>query len=120
MELSSLGLVRGRDERVVERLLNDAFRASLMPFRPNLPIYAEGYKITEGNFNLVVSPSSPATRQPGERELTWGMWTECLAGIHGYVEAYPGYDFSFDIWLTPSVGRSVGYVIGSGVAFTRG
>ena len=121
MELSPLGLVRGRDERVVETVLNDAFRASLVPFRPHEPINEEGWKIYEGGFVLGVSPSSRSTQRPTEKRLTWGMWTECLAGIHGYVEAYPGYDFSFDIWFTPSIGTSVGgYVIGSGFAYTRG
>ena len=121
MDLSTLGLVRGRDETAVQQVLNDAFRASLVPFRPGEAMKDEGYKLNEGGFVLGVSPSSPATRKPTEVPLTWGMWTECLAGIHGYVDAYPGYDFTFDIWWTPSIGTSVGgYVIGSGFAFTRG
>ena len=119
LELSSLGMVRDRDERVVEQMLNDAFRASLVPFRPHEPMTDEGYKIWQGGFVLGVAPTSASARRPTERPLTWGMWTECLAGIHGYVEAYPKYDFSFDIWLTPNIGRSVGYVIGSGFALTR-
>ena len=119
IELSSLGLVRDRNERNVEHVLNDAFRASLIPFRPHEPIDDAGYKLYEGGFVLGVAPSSPSSRRTGEKALTWGMWTECLAGIHGYVEAYPRYDFSFDIWLTPSIGGSQGYVIGSGFALTR-
>ena len=80
----------------------------------------EGYKLTQGAFVLVVQPSSPASRQRHQKPLTWGMWTECLAGLHSYVEAYPGYDLSFDIRLTPAIGSSAGYVIGSGFAFSRG
>ena len=91
-----------------------------MPFRPHEAMGDRGYQIHVQGFLLGVAPSSPATKRPSERPLTWGMWTECLTGIHGYVEAYPGYDFSFDIWLTPSVGTSTGYVIGSGFALTRG
>ena len=119
LELTSLGFVPGRDEGVVQTVLNNAFRASLIPFRPHQPMDDAGYKMFQGGFILSVSPSSPASRLPTEIPLTWGMCTESLVGLNGYVEAYPGYDFTFDIRFTPSVGPSLGYVIGSGFAFTR-
>ena len=120
LELSSLGFIPGRNEAVVRTVLNDAFRASLIPFRPHQSMDEAGYKISEGGFVLGMSPSSAASRLPSQKPLTWGMWTESLVGLNGYVEAYPGYDFTFDIRFAPPVGPSVGYVIGSGVAFTRG
>lgn len=62
---------------------------------------------------------TPSAEIPGDARLTWGGWTDALAGIYGYVEAYPGYDFAFDIWLTPEIGQNEGYVIGAGFAITR-
>lgn len=47
------------------------------------------------------------------------MWSDVLSSIHEYVEAYPGYDFAFEVWFTPPVGASSGYVIGGGLGITR-
>ena len=116
LELSPLGLIRGRDESTVAKVLAESFRASLDPYRPEVAITEDGCQRQEGSFLLGVTPSA---RLPGEEPLTWGKWTDALAGIQGYVEAYPGYDFSFEIWLTPAVGHSQGYVIGAGFAMTR-
>lgn len=116
LEINTLGLIRDRDESLVEKVLNDAFRASINPFRPSTGLPQAGYQLQEGRFLLGVAPSRTL---PGEKRVTWGMWTEVLTGIHGYAEAYPGYDFSFDIWWTPQVGSSQGYVIGTGLAKTR-
>lgn len=55
----------------------------------------------------------------GASDLTWGMWTIVLTGMNGYVQAYPGYDFQFEIRLMQ--GEEIeGYVIGAGFAMTRG
>ena len=97
-------------------MLNEAFQASLDPYRPQVALSEDGYQKQDGNFLLGVTPSAEI---PGEERLTWGRWTDALAGMHGYVEAYPGYDFTFDIWLTPEIGQSQGYVIGAGFAITR-
>ena len=117
LELSALGHVRGRDEDVVQHVISEASRASLDPYRPQVVISEEGYYLQIGNFLLGVTPSAEVLK---EERLTWGRWTDALTGIQGYVEAYPGYDLSFDIWVTPEVGQSEGYVVGTGFAFTRG
>lgn len=40
--------------------------------------------------------------------------------MFSYVEAYPGYDFSYNIWWAPEgEGKSAEYVVGSGFAKTR-
>lgn len=46
------------------------------------------------------------------------MWTIVLTGMSGYVQAYPGYDFMFEIEM---VGEEElrGVVIGAGFAMTR-
>lgn len=116
LELSPLGLIRGRDENVVEQVLNKATQASLDPYRPLVAMSEDGYQLQDEGFLLGVTPSAEI---PGEEHLTWGRWTDALAGIHGYVEAYPGYDLTFDIWVTPEVGQSKGYVVGTGFAITR-
>ena len=97
-------------------MLNEAFRASLVPYRPEVAISEDGYKLQEGAFLIGVTPSAVI---PGEERLTWGLWSDVLLGMKGYTEAYPGFDFIFDIWLTPQVGHSKGYVIGAGFAITR-
>lgn len=61
----------------------------------------------------------PSAVSPGEETLTWGRWTDALEGMGGYVVAYPGYDFSFRLWVVPDVGTSEGYVVGAGFAITR-
>ena len=48
------------------------------------------------------------------------MWSDVLSSIHEYVDAYPGYDFAFEVWFTPPDGAaSSGYVIGGGLGITR-
>ena len=116
LELSSLGLIPGRNERVVAQVINEATQASSDPYRSQLAISDEGYQLQGGRFLLGVTPSAVVA---GEERLTWGRWTDTLAGILDYVEAYPGYDFTFDIWVVPEVGQSEGYVIGGGFAITR-
>lgn len=96
--------------------MSEAIQASVNPYRPQTALSEDGYQLQHGGFLLGVTPSAQI---PGEERLTWGMWTKALTGIHGYVEAYPGYDFSFEIWLIPAVGQSQGYVIGAGFALTR-
>ena len=40
--------------------------------------------------------------------------------MFSYVEAYPGYDFAYNIWWAPEgEGESAQYVVGSGFAKTR-
>lgn len=62
---------------------------------------------------------TPTIEVPGKERLNWGMWSDSLLGINLYVQAYRGYDFTFDIWFVPEVGHSEGYVIATGLAFTR-
>lgn len=76
----------------------------------------DGYHTRDGSFLLGVTPSVEVS---GQEPLTWGRWTGTLAGMSSYVGTYPGYDFSFDIWVTPEVGQSQGYVVGAGFAMTR-
>lgn len=101
---------------MVKQVLSEATHASLDPYRPQVAISEDGYQLQGKGFLLGVTPSAEI---PGEEHLTWGGWTDALTGIHGYVEAYPGYDFTFDIWVTPAIGQSKGYVIGAGFAITR-
>ena len=51
-------------------------------------------------------------------DLTWGMWTIVLTGMNGYVQAYPRYDFLFEVRLVQGWVLE-GYVIGAGFAMTR-
>ena len=75
-----------------------------------------GYQIQIGSFLLGVTPSAEIS---GQERLTWGRWTDTLTGIFGYVEAYPGYDFAFDIWVSAEVGQSAGHVVGAGFGIKR-
>ena len=97
-------------------MLNEAFRASNRPFRPQTPMAMQGYQLQRDSFLLSVLPSK---RLPGQKPLSWGYWSEVLLAMSEYVEAYPGYDFSFNIWWKPEDGESQGYVIGSGFAKSR-
>ena len=115
LELNALGLIRGRDETVVKNVLDEAFRASL-DHPPHVGMPGTGYQLQEGNFLLGVAPSRTL---PGEQRLKWQMWTETLTALFGYTRAYPGYDFTFEIWLSPEVGPSNGYVIGTGFGIWR-
>lgn len=77
-----------------------------------------GYQLQDGSFLISVIPSVRRTR--GEQALTWGMWSEVLMAMFSYVEAYPGYDFAYNIWWAPEgEGESAQYVVGSGFAKTR-
>ena len=75
-----------------------------------------GTSCRKGGFLLVLHPSAVS---PGEETLKWGRWTDALEGMGGHVEACPGYDFSFRLWVVPDVGTSERYVVGVGVAMTR-
>lgn len=55
----------------------------------------------------------------GSSEITWGMWTVVLTGLSGYVQAYPGYDFLFEVKLMER-GALEGWDIASGFVMTRG
>lgn len=55
----------------------------------------------------------------GVHDLTWGMWTIVLTALTGYVHAYAGYDFLFEVELIKE-GEIRGYGIGAGFAMTRG
>lgn len=94
----------------------DALYTSL-DFRVTATMPDDGYQMTKGNFLLGVTHS---VLTEGERELTWGMWTVVLTGMSGYVQAYPGYDFSFEIRLMAGEEEIEGHVIGTGFAMTRG
>lgn len=119
LELSALGLISGRNESEVDQVLNEAFQASLNPYRPEAVLPRAGYKLQHGSFLLGVTPRAAAMIYGNER-LTWGKWTDSLTGIHLYIEQYRGYDFLFEVLVTPEVGPSDPYVIGAGFAMTRG
>lgn len=72
-----------------------------------------GYQVQDKNFIVGV------THAVGRQELTWGIWTKILIGMTGYVQAYPGYDFLFEIRLLEDE-EIAGIVIGAGFALTRG
>ena len=101
---------------MVKEILNEAFRASVRPFRPQTPITMQGLLYHTEGFVLSVLPSR---RLPGQKPLSWGYWSEVLLAMFEYVEAYPGYDFSYNIWWKPEDEASQGYVIGTGFAKTR-
>ena len=61
----------------------------------------------------------PSRRLPGQKPLSWGYWSEVVLALFEYVEAYPGYDFSYNIWWKSEDEPSQGYVIGTGFAKTR-
>ena len=115
LELNTLGVIRNRDETIVQHVLDEAFRASL-DRPPNVGLSQAGYQLQEGTFLLGVAPSRTL---PGEQRLKWQMWTETLTGLFGYTRAYPGYDFTFEIWLFPEDGSVKSYVIGAGFAISR-
>lgn len=83
-----------------------------LDYRIGAKMPGQGYKVQEGNFLMTVNPAV------GVSELTWGMWTILLSGINGYVMAYPGFDFQFQIRKYKEEDIA-GYVIGTGFAMTR-
>ena len=72
-----------------------------------------GYQVQDQTFIVGV------THAAGMQELTWGMWTNVLIAMTGYVKAYPCYDFLFEIRLLEGE-ELEGFVIGAGFAITRG
>ena len=114
--MTALGQIPGRNESAVEEVINRAFTASIARPQPRIAIPQRGLHVQGKGFLLGVTPSR---RLPGEELLTWGMWSDVLSSIHEYVEAYPGYDFAFEVWFVPPVGASSGYVIGGGLGITR-
>ena len=111
LEFSPLGLIPDRNESLVSRVLFDAIHTSL-DYRVNAKMPGHGYKLQDQNFVVSV------THTVGKQELTWGMWTIILTGMIGYVQAYPGYDFLFEIRLMEAE-TLAGSVIGAGFAVTR-
>lgn len=73
----------------------------------------QGYKLQVRDFLISVMPTV------GVRELTWGLWTMVLAAMGGYVRAYSGYDFMFEVRLLREQ-EVEGLAIGTGFAMTRG
>lgn len=96
----------------MSRVLLDALLTSL-DYRVSAKMPGHGYQAQEQNFIVGV------THAVGKQELTWGMWTMILNGMTGYVQAYPGYDFLFEIRLTEAE-ELASHVIGAGFAITRG
>ena len=79
----------------------------------NAKIPGHGYKLQTRSFLVGVSHSA------GAHDLTWGMWTIVLTAMKEYTQAYPGYDFLFEVRLLE--GQEIaGFVIGAGFALTRG
>ena len=90
----------------------EAIRDSLA-FRSIAKLPGDGYKLQVRSFLLGVSHSV------GVRDLTWGMWMMALEAMNGYTQAYPKYDFEFEIRKFRSEGDIEGYVIGLGFAYER-
>ena len=86
------GLIPDRNETLVQKVLRDALYDSLSK-RVSAKIPGGGYQLQEDFFCVVINHAV------GSSELTWGMWTLILTGMTAYVNAYPGYDFLFEIIL---------------------
>ncbi|KAI4095731.1 MAG: hypothetical protein LQ344_001448 [Seirophora lacunosa] len=111
IEFYPLGFIPNRNETLVKDVLRQALYDSLN-YRTTAKMPGRGYKMQEREFLLSVSHSA------GVGDLTWGMWTVVLGEMQGYVDAYPGYDYQFEIrkyrdW------EIAGYVIGAGFVETR-
>ncbi|KAL8956991.1 MAG: hypothetical protein Q9193_005624, partial [Seirophora villosa] len=111
IEFYPLGFIPNRNETLVKDVLRQALYESLN-YRTTAKMPGQGYKMQEQEFLLSVSHSA------GVGDLTWGMWTVVLGEMQGYVDAYPGYDYQFEIrkyrdW------EIRGYVIGAGFVETR-
>ncbi|KAL8946730.1 MAG: hypothetical protein Q9222_006914 [Ikaeria aurantiellina] len=112
LEFSPLGLIPHRDESLVKSVILQALFDSLEQ-RVTAKMPGRGYMKQKGNFVVSVVHSA------GAALLTWGMWTSSLQCLEGYVRAYPGYDFQFEVRLVE--GEEIeGHVIGAGFAITRG
>lgn len=112
LEFSPLGRNPTRNETLVSETLLDALHTSL-DYKVSAKLTGHGYKLQNGDFLVGVS------HYAGVHLLTWGMWTVVLTGMMGYVQAYAGYDFAFEIRLVE--GEEIeGFVIGAGFAITRG
>ncbi|KAL8920224.1 MAG: hypothetical protein Q9208_006389 [Pyrenodesmia sp. 3 TL-2023] len=111
MVFTVLGQIPNRNEAIVKKTIQESIYESLN-YRVVAKMPGQGYKLQEGNFLISVNHAA------GASELTWGMWTILLSGINGYVMAYPGYDFQFEI-RKYSQEDIVGYIIGAGFGVTR-
>ncbi|KAL8905144.1 MAG: hypothetical protein Q9207_002803 [Kuettlingeria erythrocarpa] len=109
---TALGQIPTRNEAIAKKVVLDAIHDSL-DYRIVAKMPGQGYKVQQGNFLMSVSHSA------GASELTWGMWTILLSAINGYVMAYPGYDFQFEVRKYKEDDIE-GYVIGAGFGITRG
>ncbi|KAL8963804.1 MAG: hypothetical protein Q9197_007071, partial [Variospora fuerteventurae] len=106
-----LGFIPNRNETLTKLVLREALYESLH-YRTTAKIAGHGYKLQIKNALLSVAHST------GVGDLTWGMWTVVLREMQGYVEAYPGYDFEFEV--RKYRGEEIeGYVIGAGFMETR-
>ena len=98
----------------MQRVVSEAIHESLR-YRVTAKVPAKGWKLEVNDFLLSLTHFS------GTYELTWGMWTLVLqqfAGRDGYVAAYPGYDFQFEI--RKYQGWEIeGHIIGAGFVWTR-
>lgn len=112
IHFAPLGLIPGRNETLVTNVLREAFYTSL-DYRVTAKMPGHGYQLQEREFLLSVSHSA------GMHDLTWGMWTIILTAMTGYVHAYAGYDFMYEIECIPE-GQIRGHMIGAGFAMTRG
>ena len=91
----------------------EAIRDSL-PYRPGAKLPAGGgYKVRVREFLIGVGHSV------GVRELTWGLWMMVLEAMNGYVQAYPKYDFEFEIRKYRDEEDIEGYMIGAGFAMVN-
>ena len=84
------GLIADRNETLVQKVLRDALYHSLSK-RVASKIPGSGYQLQEDSFCIAVNHAV------GSSELTWGMWTLILTGMTAYVNAYPKYDFLFEV-----------------------
>ncbi|KAI4168985.1 MAG: hypothetical protein LQ343_006016 [Gyalolechia ehrenbergii] len=112
IEFSPFGFIPGRNETLVQDVFYETLHDSLN-WRIAARMPEQGYKLQVRDFLISVMPTV------GVRELTWGLWTMVLAAMGGYVRAYSGYDFMFEVRLLREQ-EVEGLAIGTGFAMTRG
>ena len=90
-----------RQRRIAsEKVLQDAIRSSINPFRPNAQIRDKSlvWQDDVGKVILRLEPEIPDAVEDERPILTFGTWTAALTGIKAYVEHYPTVFFWFRIY----------------------
>ncbi|CAF9932854.1 MAG: hypothetical protein HETSPECPRED_008462 [Heterodermia speciosa] len=111
LQFSPIGKPPFRREAFAIQAVVDAIHTSL-GYKTTAKLPSEGYKINIGDVILGVS------HYVGKRDLTWGMFTLVMTSVKSYMQAYPGYDFAFEVRLFQEWGLE-SFVIASGFMMTR-